>query len=176
MFQHYTLKLVRPQCHTRSTVNAIVEVDADLRGVMPYLNAELGSCFFHPEGPFLRFTQGGKTFTLHPRHFTIGGLADEEEARKMVAYVQKLLAETWARRQEITPSYRRGREVKVLEVYKLLPRTNCGVCGVKSCMAFAAGLLQQEFLLEDCAPLNEPERAPNREELARLLKEAGLRS
>jgi hypothetical protein len=41
-----------------------------------------------------------------------------------------------------------------LELYKLLPRTNCGECGVSSCMAFAAAVIKQEKNLSDCPHLD----------------------
>jgi len=174
VFRHYTLKMVRPQCHpSRPELAAIAEVDADLREVLPYLNAELGSCYFHPDAPFLRFIQAGKAITIHPDRITITGLADEEETHRVVQGLRRLLEEVWARRDQITPSYRRGTEVKPLDVYKLLPRTNCGACGERTCLAFAGRLVKQELALSDCTPLYEPVWEPKREELVRLLTAAG---
>ena len=40
-----------------------------------------------------------------------------------------------------------------LEVYKLLPKTNCGECGSYRCMAFAAAVIKQEKTLSDCPSL-----------------------
>lgn len=37
-----------------------------------------------------------------------------------------------------------------LEIYQLLPKTNCGHCGVPSCMAFAAQILQGLKAVSDC--------------------------
>lgn len=37
-----------------------------------------------------------------------------------------------------------------MEVFKQLPRTNCGECGVPACLAFAAAVLRGDHLLEDC--------------------------
>ena len=37
-----------------------------------------------------------------------------------------------------------------LQVYKLLPQSNCGECGVSTCMAFAAAVIKQEKRLADC--------------------------
>jgi hypothetical protein len=37
-----------------------------------------------------------------------------------------------------------------LQVYKLLPQSNCGDCGVSTCMAFAAAVIKQEKRLADC--------------------------
>jgi len=41
-----------------------------------------------------------------------------------------------------------------LELYRLLPRTNCGDCGVSSCMAFAAAVIKQEKSLSACTHLD----------------------
>ena len=40
-----------------------------------------------------------------------------------------------------------------LEVYKLLPKSNCGECGIATCMAFAAAIIKQEKQLADCPHL-----------------------
>jgi hypothetical protein len=40
------------------------------------------------------------------------------------------------------------------DLYKQLPRTNCGDCGRASCLAFAAAVLKEEKRLEDCAHLD----------------------
>ncbi len=44
-----------------------------------------------------------------------------------------------------------------IDIYKLLPRTNCKECGVDSCMAFATKLVNRETTLEQCPPLMKPE-------------------
>ena len=41
-----------------------------------------------------------------------------------------------------------------LELYKHLPRTNCGGCGIASCLAFAAAVIREEKRLADCPPLD----------------------
>jgi hypothetical protein len=42
-----------------------------------------------------------------------------------------------------------------LEAYALLPKTNCGDCGVSTCMAFAAAVIKQEKCLADCPRLDK---------------------
>ena len=37
-----------------------------------------------------------------------------------------------------------------LEIYKLLPKTNCGQCMIRTCMAFAAAVLMGEKQITDC--------------------------
>jgi len=41
-----------------------------------------------------------------------------------------------------------------LEVYKLLQKSNCGQCGIATCMAFAAAIIKQEKQLADCPHLD----------------------
>ncbi|MHC1566165.1 MAG: acetyl-CoA decarbonylase/synthase complex subunit gamma [Candidatus Syntropharchaeia archaeon] len=45
-----------------------------------------------------------------------------------------------------------------LDIYNLLPRTNCDECGRKTCMAFATELIERTVKLEDCKPLLKEEK------------------
>jgi len=45
------------------------------------------------------------------------------------------------------------KEISPIDVYKLLPRTNCGECGVPNCMAFATKVVNGEALIDECPPL-----------------------
>jgi hypothetical protein len=42
-----------------------------------------------------------------------------------------------------------------LEIYALLPRTNCGDCGISTCLAFAAAVLKEEKRPADCPHLGQ---------------------
>jgi acetyl-CoA decarbonylase/synthase complex subunit gamma len=65
---------------------------------------------------------------------------------------------------------RRGvRELSPLDVYQLLPRTNCGECGEKNCMAFAAKVVNREVEIERCPPILEEEHKENYAKLKALL-------
>jgi len=48
--------------------------------------------------------------------------------------------------------------VNVLGLYKLLPRTNCGLCRARQCMAFAVALANGEAKPDECPSLPEPVR------------------
>jgi acetyl-CoA decarbonylase/synthase, CODH/ACS complex subunit gamma len=45
------------------------------------------------------------------------------------------------------------REISPIDVYKLLPKTNCQECHESNCMAFATRLVNGELVLTDCPPL-----------------------
>jgi len=45
-----------------------------------------------------------------------------------------------------------------LEIFKLLPKTNCKKCGMPTCLAFAMQLAQKRAKLEDCPDVSEEAR------------------
>ncbi|PWR71664.1 acetyl-CoA decarbonylase/synthase complex subunit gamma [Methanospirillum lacunae] len=47
------------------------------------------------------------------------------------------------------------REISPIDVYKLLPRTNCGECGVPNCMAFATKVVNGEAVAGGCPPIHD---------------------
>lgn len=55
---------------------------------------------------------------------------------------------------------------KVIDIYRDLPRTNCGDCGRGSCFAFASAVYLEAFPLESCPHLDPAERAEMEEKLA----------
>jgi acetyl-CoA decarbonylase/synthase complex subunit gamma len=63
-------------------------------------------------------------------------------------------------------------EVSPLDVYKLLPRTNCKECGEENCMAFATKLVNREVPLEKCTPLLTEEYENSCKQLREMLKPA----
>jgi acetyl-CoA decarbonylase/synthase complex subunit gamma len=63
-------------------------------------------------------------------------------------------------------------EVSPLDVYKLLPRTNCKECGEENCMAFATKLVNREVPLEKCTPLLTEEYENSYKQLKEMLKPA----
>lgn len=60
-------------------------------------------------------------------------------------------------------------ETSPIEVYRLLPRTNCGECGEPNCMAFATRLVNRELTIDACPPILRPEHAGDRADLDALL-------
>jgi tetrahydromethanopterin S-methyltransferase subunit A len=57
-----------------------------------------------------------------------------------------------------------------LTLHKLLPRTDCGKCGKRTCLAFAIDLAKGKSQLEQCTTLGQPEFAGDRQALAKLLE------
>ncbi len=57
----------------------------------------------------------------------------------------------------------------VMELYQLLPKTNCKKCGESTCMAFAVALLSRKRKIAECTPILEENFKKQREKLEALL-------
>jgi acetyl-CoA decarbonylase/synthase complex subunit gamma len=64
------------------------------------------------------------------------------------------------------------KELSPLDVYKLLPRTNCKECGEENCMAFATKVVNREVSLEKCPPLLTKKYEKSYKQLKEMLKPA----
>jgi acetyl-CoA decarbonylase/synthase complex subunit gamma len=64
------------------------------------------------------------------------------------------------------------RELSPIDVYKLLPKTNCKECGVENCMAFATKIVNREITIDQCKPLLKKENEKAYKKLKDMLKPA----
>ncbi|MEM0359637.1 MAG: acetyl-CoA decarbonylase/synthase complex subunit gamma [Candidatus Hadarchaeales archaeon] len=62
------------------------------------------------------------------------------------------------------------KKIGPLDIYALLPKTNCGKCEPGVCMAFAARLAERTISLEECPPLWEKGQEANLKKLQEMLK------
>ena len=66
--------------------------------------------------------------------------------------------------------------LKIMEILKLLPLTNCKLCGYATCMAYAAALREGEISPNDCSSLREDRYREKREKLRAYLESFGWRA
>ena len=64
--------------------------------------------------------------------------------------------------------------VQPLNVFQLLPRTNCKLCGCSTCMAFSFALIARDKIPEDCPPLLEDKYKASLDELKGLFGSKGV--
>ena len=64
------------------------------------------------------------------------------------------------------------KEISPIDIYKLLPKTNCKECGYENCMAFATKIVNREANIDQCKPLQKKEHEKNYKQLKELLKPA----
>ncbi len=156
LIEDYEMALSTPACDLSSPLYlAKLSLDADIGEVLPYVNATVEKGEFLPDLPVLVWRERGRKYALRSREISISNLADREEAEREAREIVERINGIWENRDALEPSYATWERPKVLEIFKLLPRTNCGECGVPACMAFASDLSKGKARPEDCPPLRE---------------------
>jgi ArsR family metal-binding transcriptional regulator len=151
------LEIFRPKMDsTKEVLHAIVTFRADISPAFPYVNAELGGWDYDQTNQVLLLKLAdGKWITLHPNKIAMRGVRDIKEVQALLAWIQGQINDIYAQRESITPRYMSQAGLKIMEILKLLPMTNCKACGYATCMAFAAALREGEVSLQACTPLWE---------------------
>jgi ArsR family metal-binding transcriptional regulator len=150
----YSKEIFRPECNPSfQSLHCIAHLDQDIAEALPYLNATLGGFEYLKDPPAVTFRIHGKLITVHPREIAVNALRDEEEADKILEWMKREINDAWDNREKITPSYEGAPKPKILEILKLLPKTNCRECGQPTCMVFAALAAQGVKDEEDCPAL-----------------------
>jgi acetyl-CoA decarbonylase/synthase complex subunit gamma len=62
------------------------------------------------------------------------------------------------------------KQLSPIDIYSLLPKTNCKICGEENCMAFATKLVNREVALKLCTPLLDKKFEKNLNKLSEMLK------
>lgn len=126
----------------------------DISEVMPYLNAVLTNAAYSREGSLITFMKESRLLVLYPTNMTMAKARNMTDALQMFDWLKELINETWEKHDEITPNFEKKKRPAVMDIYKLLPQTNCRECGDATCFAFAAKLLQGAQDIENCKLLS----------------------
>jgi len=154
LLKSYSKEISRPECNPGfESVHCIAHLDQDISEVLPYLNAVLGGFEYLKDPPAVTFRVQGKLITLHGDKIAINALRDEAEADKILEWLKREINEAWENRENIEPCYEGAPKPKLIEILKLLPKTNCKECGEPTCMVFAARMAEGAKGPEDCPPM-----------------------
>ena len=166
---------VEPCFADETKIRLIARIPVDVSELMPYLNAVLAGATYVRDRPALTLTKGIRLVTVYPRKVTIAKADDIADAEETLAWLCERINHVHEHRDEIEPVYEGKIKVKPLDIYGLLPQTNCRECGEQSCLAFALLLLQEKHRLSDCGPLHREERwAAKLGRLKEVLEALGL--
>jgi len=174
LLKGYTFETMLPKCNTfAETINAIATLSEDIGEALPYLASVIKLCSYDDNTKTLTFKQDGKGIAMYPRQIAVTKLRDREEAVQVLERLKDLINSTYDKRGNIQPCYKKGGELKYLDVFKLLPGTNCKECGQPTCLAFATMLVRQEASISQCLPLFSGKFEEKKERLLEMLKGAG---
>jgi ArsR family metal-binding transcriptional regulator len=141
-----------------------------LSEVMPFLATLPGIIAYNPEQCTLTFRRQPGFLTIQRDQVYITQVKDVQEGLELLAALTESINTVWDHRQELVAVTFSKRTPRPLDVWALLPQTNCRQCGELTCMAFAVGLLQQNRTLNECPALTtDPEFTDRRVALDALL-------
>ncbi len=123
--------------------------------VLPYLAALPDVIGFNPETPTVTFRRKRGFMTLFDHSVTITQVANIQEGVELLAALTEAINATWEHRHTLVKETKRKRPPGHLDIYNLLPQTNCRQCGQATCLAFAVRLLLNELKIKDCLPLQQ---------------------
>jgi ArsR family metal-binding transcriptional regulator len=168
LLKNYHLEYCRPPNPGATHLRGLARLDAEITSLLPYLNTVLRGHLYMREPPSLTIKYRAKLITFHPRDIAINILKDEAEAEEILSWLQGVINDTWERRETITPSFEVPAKPRILEILRLLPRTNCRACGQPTCLVFATRVSQGEAGPQDCPGLAPAAREGLQEYLRRF--------
>ena len=150
---------------------AIAHVPVDIAPVLPYLNATLRNGEYFADPPAFSWRQEDRKIAFWHDRIAVENLETREQAADVIEALVKLVNDVWEKRAEIEPDTTRRENLQPLELFRLLPRTNCRICGENSCFNFALKLAAGQLALKSCEPLFAEDRhREQREQLEALIE------
>ena len=156
LLKDYTLEIFNSKCQPGNQgVHCFAHLKQDVGEALPYVNAVLGGFEYFKDPPTVTFKAHGKIITLYGDKIAVNALKDTAEAEKIVSWLVREINAAWENRENIEPSYEGAAKPQLIEILKLLPKTNCKKCGAPTCMVFASRVMEGGAGAEDCPELDE---------------------
>ncbi len=137
---------------------ALCKLDADVSQLFPYINAVAEDALYYEQPHYIQFNLAGRLCSLYADRVTIKSFEDREQAQEFINRLIDFLNDLFSKKDSLTPNHKKYKHQSVIDIFKILPRTNCQECGFVTCMAFAAALSKGKTLPEQCPHLTKPIR------------------
>ena len=144
--------------------------DRNLDEVIPFLATLPGVIAYNPQLRTLTFRRQPGFLTLYPDKVYMTQVKDAAQGLELLKALLEAINSTWEHRETLVAVEAARRSPRHLDLYALLPQTNCKQCGEATCLAFAVQLIRGERGLEECLPLHQdPAFGDRRATLAAML-------
>jgi len=163
LINDYEFQLDEPPCAPGVAVYSVqIILPDDISAVFPYLNAVLEETLYDNENCVLIGSENRRRFAFRAKEIKVAGVANYEQAQELAVEVVNRVNSVWQGRDDITPCYSERKLPTVIDIFKILPKTNCKECGYMTCLAYAADLRDGAAVLEQCPALSQPEYGKDR--------------
>ena len=170
---HIDIYHVSPCFAEAGKIRVKARLSDDISEIMPYLNRVVKNANYNEYAPNLTMFKEFRMITLEPENLILIKALNDTDARQSIAWIKNLINETAANKESIEPLFKSKKRPHPLQLYTWLPCNNCGQCGEKTCLAFAALLFVGQQSLENCKPLFEEDYKEKRMVILGLVEALG---
>ena len=153
---HLSKAGIRSDLIPGTRLSAHFKFDTDVSLLFPYINATCKEAKFHDNPEYIQFMMNGIFCTLYPNDVIAAPFEDQDQALEFADRLMAFLNDLYANRDSIEPNHRKFRPLSAIDIYKLLPKTNCGECGFPACLAFASALSRGQVHPDQCPGFSNP--------------------
>lgn len=126
-----------------------------LDDVLPYLANLPDVIAYNPHTASLTFRRQTGFITLYSDRVYITKVDNVETGIELLNALTNAINATWEHRNDLAAATAIRRAPRPLDIYSILPQTNCQKCGEATCMAFACALLLQTRTCDECIPMRD---------------------
>ncbi len=131
-------------------------VERDLSPLFPYINAVADHAHYYEKPVYIKFVFAERLCAFYSMDGAFAPVSDMAEAMEFLPKLLEFLVDISARTSEIVPNHKKFKPSSALDIYRLLPGSNCRKCGYTTCMAYAAALSRQRALISGCPHMARP--------------------
>jgi len=121
--------------------------------VLPYLASLPNVIAYNPIAKSLTLQRKPGFITLFSERISITQVKDVQEGLDLLEALREAINATWEQRHALKPVTARRTPPRLLDIYAILPQTNCKQCGEPTCFTFALKLVTSQKKLADCPSL-----------------------
>jgi len=142
---------------TRPSMAAGIKLREDISRLFPFINAAIENARWFTNPDYIQFSREEIQCTLHPDEVILMPFSSKGQALWYINDLVTYLNALYARKDALAPNYKKvARPVSTVDIYRLLPGTNCGACGFMTCLAFAAALGRHAAAPDQCPDFSTP--------------------
>lgn len=146
----------KPGSTTANSLMARLIFSETIYELFPYINAVAKHSYLYTNPPLLRFLFKQRQCVLYPNHCIVTPFDGRSQVSRFAEDFVVFINDIANRKASILPKSKTFRRISVIDIIKLLPLKNCGDCGFKTCMAFAAAISQQRVTPGVCPYFSQP--------------------
>ena len=154
--KYHDFYLSRAGILTGACLGAHFRLDNDIEMLFPYINAEIKGCRFFDNPAHVQFILDDFQCTLYPKEVLAAPFMDQDQAEKFIDRLIEFINDLYLKKDSLTPDHKTFRPISVIDIYKLLPQTNCKECDFSTCLAFAAALSKKQTTPDQCPGFARP--------------------